>query len=507
MGVECHNLFEDVNSIFCAFNIPSWLHPSYKVRLLNRIHEPATSTIIYCCLVDRTPTQQTPTPINLFFFEVYRDNNAHILEYFVQTDDGLLQSRNKMSVRLDKYPQQQMFTITITDHEGFIPRTLEEVDDIMYISKGSVKSGELLLEYNYIEPENIRFKKETQQPHLHLAFQGGGAKGIAYIGAYQAIRELNPHDIVTSVIGSSVGSLCALSIAAKATPAELVEIYSGVDQVSKDRLVRTAQDLTPEILAYYDEARLGIRQFLHEYGVLPNTCFNILEMNYLDDEEFTHSVMDYLLGNRLSVREMLSLPLQEPVYVNRGECCGPNQPYGFVEKQRLINFYGLLQARMLTGESLLKITSSIIKKVLDTARKEQTSLFTALFGPRGVSTNTELLAREVTMMQLYQLTGVELTCTGTDLDSRVLRFFNQKTTPQLPVSMAVLMSASFPLAFEARRWKREWGKYYVHHSYSRLEIDLIGHHFSDGGILANLPVMYLDNEEMRPMLFSHMKTV
>lgn len=25
--------------------------------------------------------------------------------------------------------------------------------------------------------------------HFHLAFQGGGAKGLAYVGAYKAIKE------------------------------------------------------------------------------------------------------------------------------------------------------------------------------------------------------------------------------------------------------------------------------------------------------------------------------
>jgi hypothetical protein len=33
----------------------------------------------------------------------------------------------------------------------------------------------------------------------------------------------------------------------------------------------------------------------------------------------------------------------------------------------------------------------------------------------------------------------------------------------------------------------------LHHAQTRLEIDITGHEFSDGGILANLPVMYLDN--------------
>ena len=37
-------------------------------------------------------------------------------------------------------------------------------------------------------------------------------------------------------------------------------------------------------------------------------------------------------------------------------------------------------------------------------------------------------------------------------------------------------------------------------------MDLTGHRFTDGGTLANFPVKYLDNEDMRPMYFSHAKT-
>jgi predicted acylesterase/phospholipase RssA len=50
-----------------------------------------------------------------------------------------------------------------------------------------------------------------------LAFQGGGAKGVAYVGAYQAIRELrkegeNKPIPITSIMGSSAGGIIALAV-------------------------------------------------------------------------------------------------------------------------------------------------------------------------------------------------------------------------------------------------------------------------------------------------------
>ena len=67
------------------------------------------------------------------------------------------------------------------------------------------------------------------------------------------------------------------------------------------------------------------------------------------------------------------------------------------------------------------------------------------------------------------------------------------------------MTGSFPVAFEAQKWREEWGKYYIHYERIRREIDLTGHQFTDGGMLANFPIKYLDNENMRPMYFSHPK--
>ncbi len=93
----------------------------------------------------------------------------------------------------------------------------------------------------------------------------------------------------------------------------------------------------------------------------------------------------------------------------------------------------------------------------------------------------------------YKLSGVELTCTTVDLDGQILRFLNQKTTPNLPVCKAVQMSGSFPFGFKALRWQKDWGNYYVHFHDKKLVVNLAGHEFTDGGLLANFPIKYLDN--------------
>lgn len=86
----------------------------------------------------------------------------------------------------------------------------------MYVKKSQLK--ELELEYPYVEPHNLRVVEETEKEHLHLAFQGGGVKGFAYIGAYKALKDIYQNISIKSVIGSSAGSMIALAISAGALP-------------------------------------------------------------------------------------------------------------------------------------------------------------------------------------------------------------------------------------------------------------------------------------------------
>ncbi len=53
---------------------------------------------------------------------------------------------------------------------------------------------------------------DTPEKHYNLAFQGGGAKGFAYVGAYKALRESYLHKIpIKSILGSSAGGIIALA--------------------------------------------------------------------------------------------------------------------------------------------------------------------------------------------------------------------------------------------------------------------------------------------------------
>lgn len=52
--------------------------------------------------------------------------------------------------------------------------------------------------------------KRIAKKSISLAFQGGGAKGLAYCGALRALQERRDNLNVANVVGSSAGSLIAL---------------------------------------------------------------------------------------------------------------------------------------------------------------------------------------------------------------------------------------------------------------------------------------------------------
>lgn len=63
----------------------------------------------------------------------------------------------------------------------------------------------------------------------NLVFQGGGVKGIAYVGAIQVLHARNLLDPVENVAGASAGAITAALLAAGATADELHSVLSSTD--------------------------------------------------------------------------------------------------------------------------------------------------------------------------------------------------------------------------------------------------------------------------------------
>ncbi len=62
--------------------------------------------------------------------------------------------------------------------------------------------------------------------HIALALQGGGCKGVTYIGAYKAILDnyKDENAEITSVIGSSAGGIIGVAICCQIEPEVIIEL-------------------------------------------------------------------------------------------------------------------------------------------------------------------------------------------------------------------------------------------------------------------------------------------
>jgi NTE family protein len=86
----------------------------------------------------------------------------------------------------------------------------------------------------------------------------------------------------------------------------------------------------------------------------------------------------------------------------------------------------------------------------------------------------------MTLAQLREATGVELSMVVSDTTAGELLVLNAHTAPRCPVVRAVRMSMSIPLVWEEVVWDAGWGPYQ--------ERDLTGHVLVDGGLLSNFPM-------------------
>lgn len=63
----------------------------------------------------------------------------------------------------------------------------------------------------------------------NYVFEGGGVKGLAYVGALKALDEKGIHKQITRVAGASAGAICALLVALNYTTDEIQDILWALD--------------------------------------------------------------------------------------------------------------------------------------------------------------------------------------------------------------------------------------------------------------------------------------
>lgn len=282
------------------------------------------------------------------------------------------------------------------------------------------------------------------------------------MGAVQALKDKYPEVPIKSIIGSSAGGIIAMALATSCLPESLVKCCQEMVKIPKDTTVKGPGDVKDFEICKGITKQL--KQAAIDYGLIPENAMPLIERIF--EPEFIETALELLSRAMDGIGEMfefheepennsnnsLSRPLiergdQEINHTNRVDAEKP---------KKKLNYYGLLQGKLLRGEAVKNLALDILEEYLNKPSKERsfTNLQTLQQWHREMaSMNRREVAAALTMEQFYKLADVEFTVTSVDIDSKILRFFNHKTTPKLPVHMAVIMTGSFPVAFEALAWK------------------------------------------------------
>ncbi len=246
-----------------------------------------------------------------------------------------------------------------------------------------------------------------------LVFEGGGAKGIVFVGAMQEF-EKRGHK-TGRLLGTSAGAITATLLAVGYSAAEMGEALD--ERINNQHIFSTflgapgkftASDITKSEFA--DWLRVNDVPLVPEFI----------------EEAIDQKLLTGLLNSEL-FRHIFSL-------VERG---------GWYEADAFVDW----MSRRLDSGSIGN-------------RKRDFS--------------------EVTLAQLFERSGVELSLVASNTTAQQILVLNHNTTPNLPVVWAVRMSMSIPLLWQEVAWRSEWGGYRGK--------DVTGHIIVDGGLLSNFPI-------------------
>jgi NTE family protein len=83
---------------------------------------------------------------------------------------------------------------------------------------------------NILNTIKWKFKRGIQRGiYRNLVFKGGGVRGIAYMGAFEVLEELNVLKNIERVAGTSSGAIAATLVSFRKNTAEMLELFNTLD--------------------------------------------------------------------------------------------------------------------------------------------------------------------------------------------------------------------------------------------------------------------------------------
>jgi len=374
----------------------------------------------------------------------------------------------------------------------------------------------------------------------YLCFEGGGGKGIIYLGAVKALEKKISGEVgkplfdlnkpiaerqLKGISGASAGSITAFLLAMGLSSTEVEKIMNetqimnltskipGVPVKQSLKVSRFEQFFEPANPKLYrtvteegdsytsGNGKINTRNFeypnmmtngVSALSILSNSL-NSLRI-VLKDIVFVKYRLSFVpvIIRRLLFDEYTSIPL-------------PNSGYKIIDAVSK-TVLGPVASKYFEGSEFIDYLHSIIFNRGILAGTEPLSLFSELLTKHLLSkadkdNNNNLLysnhqnAADITFEDFFRLTGVDLVVTGTNVTWKEFRYFSLYHTPRFPVIYAIAISMNIPFAF-----RPVFVNYYVNKREGLSEKEQIALKarytglYVDGGMLNNYPIHAFDQK-------------
>jgi predicted acylesterase/phospholipase RssA len=280
---------------------------------------------------------------------------------------------------------------------------------------------------------SARLQREKRPPIENLVLEGGGVKGLVYVGALEEMEKNDQLSDLKRVAGSSAGGIAAALLAVGYSPHELKDIF--LNQLDFKKLMDTP----------YSVGGIDTLFELKGMEIGLTSLISLFKNKGLYKGDVFKQFMDTLIKNKLRAN------LKEALFkqLTNEEITHLKMVPPFLsaeERTKRIDEYLELKLRDLTTEFGIDDLGKITFKQMNDISKAYP---------------------ELQLKELY--------LTGTKISDASLRVFSADSDPDMPIVDAVRITMSFPGGF--------------------MPVEYQGYYYADGGIADNYPMQIFDKDK------------
>jgi NTE family protein len=350
----------------------------------------------------------------------------------------------------------------------------------------------------------------------YIAFEGGGGKGIVYLGAIRALEAANKlplskanregpngNSLLDGVAGASAGAITTYFLALGMSADAIDERTKAINKITRK----------PYFYSFYDDAQPALYKgvtYKAGQGNVPTYIVDIPDVERVTREEVGSPTGAVSVASGIS-----SLYTGKPYVDRRLAEIAAGKMYALYKFVYPFDFIKLAMRALGARKKLKKAGSSNqLAEKLAEKPSDLNKYFYSLLFDRGLFSGIYLReylhnltieeltynfdveisleeAARLTYSQFFAYTRNDLRVAGTNITKNIPVYFSKDLTPHFPIVDSICMSMSIPFAFKPTL-SQAWAD--TNQEYASTNNERYRGFFNDGGTLNNLPIHAFDFE-------------